>query len=145
MSIIMFTCVAKAVTSRRSRESKSYQIQFKTIVNEAKVSMLKIHRMLNRVITCETYPKMEHLHAKPKNLRPNWPTNLQIVIPYANVESHYIHTQHGVLFVAHKAIIVRTSKISSCLSHIFLILTGVSQGGRKITTTRKHLTISFGA
>ena len=58
---------------------------------------------------------------------------------------HYIHTQHGVLFVAHKAINVRTSKISSGLSHIFLILTGVSRGGRKITTTRKHLTISFGA
>ena len=38
---------------------------------------------------------------------------------------HYIHTQHGVFFVAHKAIIVRTSKILSCLSHIFLILTGV--------------------
>ena len=58
---------------------------------------------------------------------------------------HYKHTQHGVLFVAHKAIIVRTSKVSSCLSHIFLILTGVSRDGRKITTTRKHLTISFGA
>ena len=58
---------------------------------------------------------------------------------------HYIHTQHGVLFVAHKAIIVRTSKISSCLSHIFLILTGVSRDGRKITTRRKHQTISFGA
>ena len=58
---------------------------------------------------------------------------------------HYIHTQHGVFFVAHKAIIVRTSKISSCLSHIFLILTGVSRDRRKITTTRKHLTISFGA
>ena len=58
---------------------------------------------------------------------------------------HYIHTLHGVFFVAHKAIIVRTSKISSCLSHIFLILTGVSRDGRKITTTRKHLTISFGA
>ena len=58
---------------------------------------------------------------------------------------HYIHTQHGVFFVAHKAIIVRTSKILSCLSYIFLILTGVSQDGRKITTTRKHLTISFGA
>ena len=57
---------------------------------------------------------------------------------------HYIHTQHGVFLVAHKAIIVRTSKISSCLSHIFLILTGVSRYGRKITTTRKHLTISFG-
>ena len=58
---------------------------------------------------------------------------------------HYIHTQNGVFFVAHKAIIVRTSKISSCLSHIFLILTSVSRDGRKITTTRKHLTISFGA
>ena len=58
---------------------------------------------------------------------------------------HYIHTQHGVFFVAHKAIIVRTSKISSCLSHIFLILTGVSRDGRKISTTRKHLTISLGA
>ena len=46
---------------------------------------------------------------------------------------HYIHTQHGVLFVAHKAIIVRTSKILSRLSHIFLILTGVSRDGRKIT------------
>ena len=56
---------------------------------------------------------------------------------------HYIHTQHGVFFVAHKAIIVRTSKILSCLSHIFLILTGVSRDGRKIKTTRKHLTISF--
>ena len=43
---------------------------------------------------------------------------------------HYIHTQHGVFFVAHKAIIVRTSKISLCLSHIFLILTGVSRDGR---------------
>ena len=31
---------------------------------------------------------------------------------------HFIHNQHGVLFVAHKAITVRTSKISSCLSHI---------------------------
>ena len=58
---------------------------------------------------------------------------------------HYIHTQHGVFFVAHKAKIVRTSKISSCLSHVFLILTGVSRDGRKITTTRKRLTISFGA
>ena len=58
---------------------------------------------------------------------------------------HYVHSQHDVLFVAHKAIIVRSSKISSCLSHIFLILTGVSRDGRKITTTRKHLTISFGA
>ena len=58
---------------------------------------------------------------------------------------HYIHTQHGVFFVAHKVIIVRTSKISSCLSHIFLILTGVSRDGRKITTMRKHLTISLGA
>ena len=57
----------------------------------------------------------------------------------------YIHTQHGVFFVAHTAIIVRTSKIASCLSQIFLILTGVSRDGRKITTTRKHLTISFGA
>ena len=55
---------------------------------------------------------------------------------------HYIHTQHGVFLVAHMA---RTSKISSCLSHIFLILTGVTRDGRKITTTRKHLTISFGA
>ena len=53
--------------------------------------------------------------------------------------------QHDVFFVAHKAIIVRASKITSCLSHIFLILTGVSRDGRKITTTRKHLTISFGA
>ena len=57
---------------------------------------------------------------------------------------HYKHTQHGVLCVAHKAILVRTSKISSCLSHICLILTGVSRDGIKITTTRKHLTISFG-
>ena len=57
---------------------------------------------------------------------------------------HYIHTQHGDFLVAHKAIIVRTSKILSCLSHIFLILTGVSRDRRKITTTRKHLTISFG-
>ena len=56
---------------------------------------------------------------------------------------HYKHTQNGILFVAHKAIIVRTSKISSCLFHIFPILTGVSRDGRKITTTRKHLTISF--
>ena len=46
-------------------------------------------------------------------------------------------------FVAHTAIIVRTSKIASCLAQIFLILTGVSWDGRKITTTRKHLTISF--
>ena len=77
-------------------------------------------------------------------------------ILYANMEllqtpppppppQHYIHTQHGVFFVAHKAIIVRTNKMSSCLSHILLILTGVSREGRKITTTRKHLTISFGA
>ena len=58
---------------------------------------------------------------------------------------HYIHTQHGVFFVANKPITVRTSKISSCLSHIILILTGVSRDGRKITTTRKHQTISFGA
>ena len=58
---------------------------------------------------------------------------------------HYIRTQHGVLFVARKAIIVRTSKILSCLSHIFLLLTVVSRDGRKITTTRKHITISFGA
>ena len=65
-AVHLFTCVAKAVTSRRSRESKPYYIQFKTMVLEAKVSLLKIHRMLNRVITCETYPKMEHLHAKPK-------------------------------------------------------------------------------
>ena len=33
---------------------------------------------------------------------------------------HFIHNQRGVLFVAHKAITVRTSKIS-CLSHIFLM------------------------
>ena len=58
---------------------------------------------------------------------------------------YYIHTQHGVFFTGHKAIIVRTSKILSCLSHIFFILTGVSRNGRKFTTTRKHLTISFGA
>ena len=62
---------------------------------------------------------------------------------------HFIHNQRGVLFVAHKAITVRTSKISLCSSHIFLmynpISTGVSREGRKITTTRKHLTISFGA
>ena len=43
----------------------------------------------------------------------------------------YIHTQHGIFFVAHTAIIVRTSKIASCLSQIFLILTGVSRDGRK--------------
>ena len=35
--------------------------------------------------------------------------------------------------------------MSSCLSHIFLILTGVSRDERKITTMRKHLTISLGA
>ena len=58
---------------------------------------------------------------------------------------HYIYTQHGVFFVAHRTIIIRTSKISPCLSHIFLILTGVSRDRRKITATRKHLTISFGA
>ena len=62
---------------------------------------------------------------------------------------HFIHTQRGVLFVAHKAILVITSKISLCSSHIFLlynpISTGVSREERKITTTRKHLTISFGA
>ena len=62
---------------------------------------------------------------------------------------HFIHNQRGVLFVTHKAITVRTSKISSCLSHIFLmynpISTVVSRKGRKITTTREHLTISFGA
>ena len=57
----------------------------------------------------------------------------------------YIHTQHGVFFVAHTAIIVRTSKKVSCLSQIFLILKGVSRDGRKTTITRKHLTISFGA
>ena len=33
---------------------------------------------------------------------------------------HFIDNQRGVLFVAHKAINVRTSKISSCLSHVFL-------------------------
>ena len=65
-AIHLITCVAKAVTSRRTRESKPNHIQFKTIVLEAKFSMLKIHRMLNRVITSETYQKMEHLHAKPK-------------------------------------------------------------------------------
>ena len=62
---------------------------------------------------------------------------------------HFIHNQRRILFVAHKAITIRTSKISLCLSHIFLmynpISTGVSREGRKITTTRKHLTISFGA
>ena len=62
--------------------------------------------------------------------------------------SHFIHNQRCVLFVAHKEITVRTSRISSRLSHIFLmyspITTGVSREGRKITT-RKHLTISFGA
>ena len=61
---------------------------------------------------------------------------------------HFIHSWRGVLFVAHKAITVRTGKISSCLSHIFLmknpILTGASREGRKIKTTRKRLTISFG-
>ena len=41
--------------------------------------------------------------------------------------------------------LIRTRNISSCLFHIFLILTGVSRDGRKFTTTRKHLTISFGA
>ena len=61
-------------------------------------------------------------------------------------DPHIIYTlSMASFFVAHKAIIVRTSKISSCLSHIFLILTGVSRDGRKITTTRKHLTISLGA
>ena len=34
---------------------------------------------------------------------------------------HFIHDQRGVLFVAHKAITVRTSKISSFLPHIFLM------------------------
>ena len=57
----------------------------------------------------------------------------------------YTHSAWRLFFVAHKAIIVRTSKILSCLSHIFLIITGVSRDGRKITTTRKHLTISFDA
>ena len=60
---------------------------------------------------------------------------------------HFIHNQPDVLFVTHKAITVRTSKILSCLSDIFLmynpISTGVLREGRKITT-RKHLTISFG-
>ena len=32
---------------------------------------------------------------------------------------HFIHNQRGVLFVAHKAITVRTSKISSCSSHFY--------------------------
>ena len=63
--------------------------------------------------------------------------------------SHFIDIQRGVLFVAKKAITVRTSKISSCLPHIFLmynpISTGVSREGTKITTTSKCLTISFGA
>ena len=57
----------------------------------------------------------------------------------------YKHSAWRLFFVAHKPIIVRTSKISSCLSHIFLILTAVIRDGRKITTTRKHLTLSFGA
>ena len=57
----------------------------------------------------------------------------------------YINTQHGVFFVAHTAIIASTSKIASFLSQIYLVSTGVSRDGRKITTTRKHLTISFGA
>ena len=39
---------------------------------------------------------------------------------------HFIHNQRGVLFVAHKAITVRTSKISSCLSHIFLMYNPIS-------------------
>ena len=32
---------------------------------------------------------------------------------------HFIHNQRGILFVANKAITVRTSKILSCLSHFF--------------------------
>ena len=60
---------------------------------------------------------------------------------------HFIHNHRGVLFVAHKAITVRTSKISSCLSHISSCKIRSQQGFRgreeKITTTRKHLTISF--
>ena len=63
--------------------------------------------------------------------------------------SHFIHNQRGVLFVAHKEITVRNSRISSFLSHIFLmynpISTDFSREGRKNTKTRKHLTISFGA
>ena len=40
-------------------------------------------------------------------------------MPYANMElftdlPHFIHNQRSVLFVAHKAITDRTSKISSC-------------------------------
>ena len=34
---------------------------------------------------------------------------------------HFIHNQRGVLFVAHTTITVRTSKIPSCFSYIFLI------------------------
>ena len=55
--------------------------------------------------------------------------------------SHVICNQRGVLFVAHKAVTARTSKISSCLSHIYIFLmlnpvsTGVSRERRKITTT----------
>ena len=60
---------------------------------------------------------------------------------------HFIHKERGILFVDHKAITVRTNKISLCSSHILFmynpISTGVSQEGRKITTTSKHLTTSF--
>ena len=93
---------------------------------------------------------MEHLHGKPKTF--------ETELAYKSAKCYtlrqcgvitdppqYIHTQHGVFFVAHTAIIVRTSKIASCLSQIFLILTGVSRDGRKITTTRNYITISFGA
>ena len=34
---------------------------------------------------------------------------------------HFKHNQRSVLFVAHKAITVRTSKILWCLIHIFLM------------------------
>ena len=58
---------------------------------------------------------------------------------------HFIHNQQGVLFVAHKAITVRTSVVFIPFFLMYNpISTGVLREGRKITTTRKHLTISFG-
>ena len=59
-----------------------------------------------------------------------------------------LHYHHGVLIVVHKEA-VRAHKISWCLYHIYPmynpIWTSVSNEGIKITITRKHLSISFGA
>ena len=59
---------------------------------------------------------------------------------------HFLHNQHSVLFVAHKAITVKTSKISSCLSHIFFSCKIRSQQvfrGREEKSQRRGNTLPY--